>query len=105
VNGKAGIVNLVLLRPGSDENLLDPFGLFHGLLPNSFAALDLLHGADKSTFGSTRAIPIRRTATKLVVHVEDVQVRFLPPNVAGDIDSAEVTKLRVRVALETDPKG
>lgn len=103
VNGEAGIVNLVLLRPGSEENLLDPFGLFHGLLPNSFAALDLLHGIDKSTFGRTRAVPIRRTATKLIVHVEDAQARLLPKSFAGDTPSAEVTRLRVRVALESAP--
>jgi hypothetical protein len=103
VNGRADAVDLVLYRPGSNEDLLMPFGPFHGLQPYDFVGLDLLQGAEKSTFGAIRSLPIRRTATKLVVRVEEVQVRPIPLIVAGDSADAEVTKLQVQVSLRTDP--
>lgn len=101
VNGREGVVLLVLLRPGGGENLLTPFGVFHGLQPYHFAALDLVRGPDRSAYGRVRALPIRRTATRLAVRIVEAQTRPSPPTVPGETDNAELTKLRVHVSLES----
>jgi hypothetical protein len=85
------------------QNLLEPWGNFHGLQPYDFAALGFIRGPEKSPFGSVREIPIRGTVTKLVVHIDDVQVRSISAVAAGDHDDAEVTKLQVSVALRAKP--
>ncbi len=103
VNGRVVDVELDLQRPGGEGNLLAPFGIYHGLQPYGFAGRDLVEGPEKSEFGRVRAIPIRRTATKLIVQIEDAQTRSLPPVVAGEDDDVELTRLRVHVALETKP--
>jgi hypothetical protein len=103
VNGKARLVYLVLHRPGSEENLLDPFGPFHGLQPYMFAALDVSHGPDRTAFGRTRRMPIRRTETHLIVRIDEASSRMLSQPGGNDPSSGEVTRLRVHIALTARP--
>jgi len=68
-------VNLVLSRPGSSSNLLNPPRNWHGLQPYSFLANDLLHGPDKSTFGAQRMIKVENEGIVVKIEILNVDVR------------------------------
>ncbi len=54
------VVDLVLRRVGSDQNLLEPTGRWHGLQAFNFGANDLANGPDRAIYGATRKFLIKR---------------------------------------------
>ena len=101
IHGVVEEVHLALTpEHGGDQNLLAPLGIYHGLQPYDFAALDFRRGTDGAIFGRIRRIPIRRTATTLVVALEDIRIRAVTgmPSDAGG--SEEVISVRTKVRLD-----
>lgn len=96
-------VDLVLRRIGDendDDNLLNPSGDSHGLQRYSFMAWDLRSGPDKSAFGTTRKIVIKRLGLVVRIEVEkadtSVGPHHTPPIPAGYPELDELW-LEVRV--------
>ena len=70
-------LDLVLQRPGKnvhDSNLLDSTGNLHGYQPYVFAASDFAGGAQKSAYGESRVIDLRKLGMEMHVRVAEVHV-------------------------------
>ncbi len=75
------VLDLVLQGPGKnadDATLLDSTGNLHGYQPYVFAASDFVAGAQKSAYGESRVIDLRKRGMEMRVKVAEVHVGPTP---------------------------
>lgn len=75
------VLDLVLQKPGretDDSNLLDVTGRLHGYQPYVFAASDFVRGAQKSVYGESRVINLRKLGMEMHVKIAQVHVEPTP---------------------------
>jgi len=83
-----------------DDNLLNPSGNSHGLQRYGFMAWDLRSGPDKSAFGRTRKIVIKRLGLAVRIEVEKADTSVGPhraPPIPTDYPELDELWLEVRV--------
>jgi hypothetical protein len=93
-------VDLVLRdaeKPKTDENLLSPAGIWHGLQPYNFVATDLILGADRSAFGARRSIKVRSRKLNVIIQILAAKI------IASPDGTQEIDVLKLAISVDNLP--
>jgi hypothetical protein len=100
-------LELILQEPGKKpdhSNLLDWTGNLHGYQPYDFGAWDFVNGAQKSSYGQSRVIKLRKLGMEM--HVKVIKVHVEPTSADSSQEpNYQFNDLTLEITTQSLAKG